>query len=72
MVFLGRAAQLQDSRGADRHGEQPATHCGQQNGHAQRQTPVKAEELERCRRRVLSYEDQQQDQDEETRDQCRP
>ena len=64
VLFCG-AAQLKDPRSADRHGEQPATDCSQQNGHAQRQAPMPGEERKGRRRRVLRYEDQQHDQGQE-------
>ena len=44
----GRAAQLNDPRGAGQHGDQPAAHRRQQDGHPQLQGPVPAEEGEAC------------------------
>ena len=71
-VLLGRSPQLKDSRRAYRDGKQPATHCREQDGHPFRQAPLPAEEEERRGFDVLSDEDQQQDQHQETRDQRRP
>ncbi len=71
-VFLRRAPQLNDSRGADRDGQQAATDRGQQNRHAHRQIPLPREEVDGRQVGVLHDEHQQHDQDHEPEDQRRP